>query len=138
MNFSRMSVIVAATPCGALVTARESGRRDVTPMRSETKTCPMPSISAPWTCIDTPGVAADSPLGRLVDLLRDRGIERVVLQPARERAAETMCVGDDEKPMLVWAPGPNYLVGLWQVIGSVSDPEGAADRIASLLVGDGR
>lgn len=81
--------------------------------------------------------SADAPLGRLADSLLARGVEHVSLQPEGARRAETLSVSVDGQSVLVWESGVSFLTG-WHPIGPVSDPEGAADRIASLLVGDGR
>lgn len=80
----------------------------------------------------------DSSLRRLADALLARGVEKVSIRAAGARTNEVLRVGLKGQRVLVWTSGPSFLTGCWQVAGSASDPEGAADRIAAGLAGEGR
>ena len=80
---------------------------------------------------------ADSPLGRLAAALLDRGADQAYVEPAGARTAEVLYAVVNGEPVRVWAPNTDFLVDFWHGIGSVSDPEGAADRIVASGAGRG-
>lgn len=81
---------------------------------------------------------ADSPLRRLADALLDRGVEQASVYAAGSRTTEILRVSSNGQSVVVWESGPSFLTGCWQVIGSTSYPEMAADRIVAWLARDGR
>lgn len=90
-----------------------------------------------WLDEDLAAQPDESPLDRLASELIDRGAGQVSVEPEGTRTVELLHAIVNGVPVQVWALGMSFVTGCGQTIGSVSDPEGTADRIAAPLAGTG-